>query len=140
MDQTTSMYHDADVLVFNTGHWWTHEKTSRGWVLSFCFLTSLVLCCVCLTLWYWKCWKPLLTILFRLQYILVPLNFGIAVIFGPQVSECAIAWTFEFLLFWSFKFYKLQLSQVIELLSLWLLRFTSPHLPFFNTTTLFRDS
>lgn len=30
MDQTTSMYHDADVLVFNTGHWWTHEKTSQG--------------------------------------------------------------------------------------------------------------
>nr|GFC13367.1 protein trichome birefringence-like 2 [Tanacetum cinerariifolium] len=30
MDRTTSMYHDADVLVFNTGHWWTHEKTSRG--------------------------------------------------------------------------------------------------------------
>ncbi|KAM7464640.1 hypothetical protein LguiA_032761 [Lonicera macranthoides] len=30
MDQTTSMYHDADVLVFNTGHWWTHEKTSKG--------------------------------------------------------------------------------------------------------------
>ncbi|KAI7728850.1 hypothetical protein M8C21_023829 [Ambrosia artemisiifolia] len=30
MDKTTSMYHDADVLVFNTGHWWTHEKTSRG--------------------------------------------------------------------------------------------------------------
>ncbi|KAM3706327.1 hypothetical protein ACB098_03G144100 [Castanea mollissima] len=28
--ETTSMYHDADVLVFNTGHWWTHEKTSRG--------------------------------------------------------------------------------------------------------------
>ncbi|KAB2609660.1 protein trichome birefringence-like 2 [Pyrus ussuriensis x Pyrus communis] len=30
MDRTTSMYHDADVIVFNTGHWWTHEKTSRG--------------------------------------------------------------------------------------------------------------
>ncbi|GAV61959.1 PC-Esterase domain-containing protein/PMR5N domain-containing protein [Cephalotus follicularis] len=30
MDRTTSMYEDADVLVFNTGHWWTHEKTSRG--------------------------------------------------------------------------------------------------------------
>ncbi|XP_059656167.1 protein trichome birefringence-like 2 [Cornus florida] len=30
MDQTTSMYHDADVVIFNTGHWWTHEKTSRG--------------------------------------------------------------------------------------------------------------
>ncbi|CAN1320816.1 Protein trichome birefringence-like 2 [Linum perenne] len=30
MDKTTSMYHDADILVFNTGHWWTHEKTSKG--------------------------------------------------------------------------------------------------------------
>ncbi|KAG5520855.1 hypothetical protein RHGRI_033430 [Rhododendron griersonianum] len=30
MDQTTSMYADADVVVFNTAHWWTHEKTSRG--------------------------------------------------------------------------------------------------------------
>ncbi|WCJ38482.1 Protein trichome birefringence [Euphorbia peplus] len=30
MDQTTEMYHDADIIVFNTGHWWTHEKTSRG--------------------------------------------------------------------------------------------------------------
>ncbi|KAH6828216.1 trichome birefringence-like protein [Perilla frutescens var. hirtella] len=30
MDATTSMYHDADVIIFNTGHWWTHEKTSRG--------------------------------------------------------------------------------------------------------------
>lgn len=30
MDQTTSMYADADVVVFNTGHWWTHEKTARG--------------------------------------------------------------------------------------------------------------
>ncbi|XP_061372759.1 protein trichome birefringence-like 2 [Gastrolobium bilobum] len=30
MDQTTTMYHDADIIVFNTGHWWTHEKTSKG--------------------------------------------------------------------------------------------------------------
>ncbi|XP_065875114.1 protein trichome birefringence-like 2 [Euphorbia lathyris] len=30
MDQTTKMYHDADIIVFNTGHWWTHEKTSKG--------------------------------------------------------------------------------------------------------------
>lgn len=30
MDRTTSMYQDADVIIFNTGHWWTHEKTSRG--------------------------------------------------------------------------------------------------------------
>lgn len=30
MDQTSSKYHDADIIVFNTGHWWTHEKTSKG--------------------------------------------------------------------------------------------------------------
>ncbi|KAF7809317.1 protein trichome birefringence-like 2 [Senna tora] len=30
MDRTTTMYRDADIIVFNTGHWWTHEKTSRG--------------------------------------------------------------------------------------------------------------
>ncbi|GLU21652.1 hypothetical protein SLE2022_377800 [Rubroshorea leprosula] len=30
MDPSTSMYHDAEVMVFNTGHWWTHEKTSKG--------------------------------------------------------------------------------------------------------------
>ncbi|KAF2286702.1 hypothetical protein GH714_023735 [Hevea brasiliensis] len=30
MDHATKMYQDADIIVFNTGHWWTHEKTSRG--------------------------------------------------------------------------------------------------------------
>ncbi|KAL1550042.1 protein trichome birefringence-like [Salvia divinorum] len=25
-----SKYKDADIIVFNTGHWWTHEKTSLG--------------------------------------------------------------------------------------------------------------
>ncbi|XP_051149423.1 protein trichome birefringence-like 2 [Andrographis paniculata] len=30
MDATTSMYREADILIFNTGHWWTHEKTSKG--------------------------------------------------------------------------------------------------------------
>lgn len=33
MDKTTSMYGDADIVIFNTGHWWTHEKTSRGLVM-----------------------------------------------------------------------------------------------------------
>lgn len=35
MDKTTSMYSDADIVIFNTGHWWTHEKTSRGLALYF---------------------------------------------------------------------------------------------------------
>lgn len=30
MDTAASMYEDADILIFNTAHWWTHEKTSRG--------------------------------------------------------------------------------------------------------------
>ncbi|BAT74698.1 hypothetical protein LR48_Vigan01g122400 [Vigna angularis] len=30
MDWTTTRYQDANIIVFNTGHWWTHEKTSKG--------------------------------------------------------------------------------------------------------------
>ncbi|KAE9597976.1 putative PC-Esterase, protein trichome birefringence-like 2 [Lupinus albus] len=30
IDQTTTKYQDADIIVFNTGHWWTHDKTSKG--------------------------------------------------------------------------------------------------------------
>ncbi|KAI5419175.1 protein trichome birefringence-like 2 isoform X2 [Lathyrus oleraceus] len=30
MDHTTTRYQDANILVFNTGHWWTHDKTSKG--------------------------------------------------------------------------------------------------------------
>ncbi|XP_042395289.1 protein trichome birefringence-like 2 [Zingiber officinale] len=30
LDETVAAYHGADVIVFNTGHWWTHEKTARG--------------------------------------------------------------------------------------------------------------
>lgn len=30
LDETTPAYRGADIIVFNTGHWWTHDKTSRG--------------------------------------------------------------------------------------------------------------
>ncbi|XP_006657213.3 protein trichome birefringence-like 5 [Oryza brachyantha] len=30
IDKTASRWRKADVLVFNTGHWWTHGKTARG--------------------------------------------------------------------------------------------------------------
>ncbi|KAJ1403367.1 PMR5 N-terminal domain [Sesbania bispinosa] len=28
--RSSAQYKDADVIVFNTGHWWTHDKTSKG--------------------------------------------------------------------------------------------------------------
>ncbi|KAJ3692528.1 hypothetical protein LUZ60_012878 [Juncus effusus] len=30
LDETTVAYQKADIIIFNTGHWWTHEKTSEG--------------------------------------------------------------------------------------------------------------
>ncbi|CAH9124529.1 unnamed protein product [Cuscuta epithymum] len=27
---SANKYENADIIVFNTGHWWTHEKTSKG--------------------------------------------------------------------------------------------------------------
>ncbi|XP_048432559.1 protein trichome birefringence-like [Pyrus x bretschneideri] len=28
--RSSDLYKDADIVIFNTGHWWTHEKTSKG--------------------------------------------------------------------------------------------------------------
>ncbi|GAU32554.1 hypothetical protein TSUD_218120 [Trifolium subterraneum] len=28
--QSSDQYKDADVIVINIGHWWTHDKTSKG--------------------------------------------------------------------------------------------------------------
>ncbi|KAL6343941.1 hypothetical protein AAG906_027713 [Vitis piasezkii] len=30
IQDSSSKYRDADIIVFNTGHWWTHQKTYRG--------------------------------------------------------------------------------------------------------------
>ncbi|KAH7844503.1 hypothetical protein Vadar_028731 [Vaccinium darrowii] len=30
MRKSADEYRSADILIFNTGHWWTHEKTSKG--------------------------------------------------------------------------------------------------------------
>lgn len=30
--KSSEQYKGADIIVFNTGHWWTHEKTSKGYL------------------------------------------------------------------------------------------------------------
>jgi len=30
IESSAPKFKEADVIVFNTGHWWTHEKTSKG--------------------------------------------------------------------------------------------------------------
>lgn len=33
IDRKAKRWMKADILVFNTGHWWAHGKTARGYVL-----------------------------------------------------------------------------------------------------------
>lgn len=34
IDKSARRWKRADILIFNTGHWWTHGKTARGYVNS----------------------------------------------------------------------------------------------------------
>ncbi|KAL6977805.1 Protein trichome birefringence-like 5 [Sarracenia purpurea var. burkii] len=34
IDKSADKWKRADILVFNTGHWWTHGKTARGYVTT----------------------------------------------------------------------------------------------------------
>jgi hypothetical protein len=48
IDKTANRWKKADVLVFNTGHWWTHGKTARGY--------AAVIDCLCAVLS--AAWRP----------------------------------------------------------------------------------
>lgn len=37
VEQSSLKYKDADFIIFNTGHWWTHEKTALGYHLVLWF-------------------------------------------------------------------------------------------------------
>lgn len=32
--RSSDQYKGANIIIFNTGHWWTHEKTAEGYVTS----------------------------------------------------------------------------------------------------------
>lgn len=47
IDKRSSKWKGADILVFNTAHWWSHHKTKAGWVplfTSFCCKSFLTIC------------------------------------------------------------------------------------------------
>ena len=45
IDKSNGRWKRANILVFNTGHWWVHGKTARGYAsFPFCLLTLLRVC------------------------------------------------------------------------------------------------
>lgn len=34
MVKDSDQFKGADFLIFNTGHWWTHDKTSKGYLFK----------------------------------------------------------------------------------------------------------
>lgn len=44
VERSCDKYKGADVLVFNTGHWWTHEKTSEGYHPLFSTFRRVFIC------------------------------------------------------------------------------------------------
>lgn len=49
IDKTSGRWKRANILVFNTGHWWTHGKTARGYV---CHLVFVIFSNVILLIFY----------------------------------------------------------------------------------------
>lgn len=41
--RSSEQYKGADIIVFNTGHWWTHDKTSKGYAVTCMIIISFVI-------------------------------------------------------------------------------------------------